>query len=496
MTVKRMPGILFLVACLGCGKPTDERPAPRIEGRPGKASEPKAPAVVPAPAPEEAVADVAFPEVAARDRSAVEVGGEGHHDFWFRNQGAGAAEFELKAANCACAEVDVGLVSRDVWNAHLVRSATANCLGAEAHAILGVANALALGDRIEWKWLTAGKDAQRVSVPGAPTSADPQVGVVRLKWKGRPAEAQAPKALLAVLGVREKGGRAADVELRATYAVVAPFFAHVPDAERAELRLPDLGPNASATREIYFWSATRTELPLLFRATAEGGAGRCVEIGRPTALTAGELVEFSGRHGLPVPALCAYRVSLTVHERRNKGKVVLHRLPTGPLRFELLAAVADPVLPDSVVPVAVHGNVLGGLRIFTERDRMRAAAEALGRALPDLAWAWVGVMGPGGPTGEVDFGSFPGNAARSRRVTIVCDRADAGLKVVEREPAFLAVELKRGPKADGRGEWELRATIPPRALFGRLDRSWIVVETDDAPPERLKIPVRAFALVQ
>ena len=404
-----------------------------------------------------------------------EVGEHGGFDFWLRNLSDQPVRFAFIDASCTCAGTDVGIVPPDAMSSYLIQKASAQWPGLPGGPILDALSLLALKDRIQWKNIAADGHKGEASIPGA-TLANPQFAIVRLKWEAKEqqgAQPDAPVRITANFVTQLPNATAAALHLEAMYSVVQPLHVYVPGGRSGEIRLGDLFAGTTITRELICWSKTRSELPLILDFVTPGDYRDCAVLTEPKRLTENEVVELEKRLSTPEqPPLkikSAYRVFLTVYEQREierNGKKSSRQLDLGPLTFQLQVALegATKIKP---VTQMVHGMVRGDVRMLSDS----------------------------GSTDAVDFGtSFPSNETRTSKINIIGQRSGLELELVraERTPDYLEVELLPDGEKDGNKHWILKVTIPAKTLFGDLPQnSQVILQTKDATPRRVRIPVRA-----
>lgn len=404
-----------------------------------------------------------------------EVGRHGEFYFWFRNVGKDPVRFESKGVSCKCLGVDVCVVPGEAMKQYWTNRAAAHLPCMPGAPILDALSVVELSQRIQWKPLPENTD---ISIPGANVE-DPQLAIVKMKWEAKPPgeNKDAKDSVTGYFVTQLPNANAAAMTLDVSFVVVPPFHAYVPGAENSSsVQLGNIVSGSIINREVIFWSKSRSELPLTFEPVTTGNQKDCVDWSRPERLSPAEIAELQKKlpasEQLGGKILSAYRTILTVYEQREVeiGKQKSRtQLDLGPLNVLVnVKAGAVGNLPETkAMPLYVQGVVRGEVRLF-----------AYGEA-----------------TDAVDFGtSFKGDKDESRRVQILSDRPGLKLELVEKEcvPDIILAELNPMSKDAGNREWTLHVTIKANTLFGSLPiHSKVILRTQDSPPRRISIPVRA-----
>jgi hypothetical protein len=163
---------------------------------------------------------------------------------------------------------------------------------------------------------------------------------------------------------------------------------------------------------------------------------------------------------------CMYRMEVTVRERTEGeagGKKELRQLDLGRFDRKFTIAAAN----GGSWPFRVSGQVLGDVTFPS-----------------------------GAEGGRIELGTaFPADQDRSRDVTILADRPELELTLVQSEtvPNYLKVKLDPLPAERGRHKYRLRVTVPKNTLYGALpENSVIVLKTNGPNPRRLRLPVKGM----
>jgi hypothetical protein len=218
--------------------------------------------------------------------------------------------------------------------------------------------------------------------------------------------------------------------------------------EPATVKIRDLTTSGQQeTAEFNCWSATRSAFPLTIRDEKSGGHVVCTW--KP--LTDEQRLELGKTQKLPV--LAGYRVSVTVHERRNDVPLDL-----GSLERKLL--ITGP--PDSEpAVVTVVGRVRGEVAV------------------------------QGGEDGErIDLRSFAAAKGTEKTIPLVADDANVQLRLDSWTPSYLEVRLEPRETTDGRRRWDLQVKVPPRAVIGALPPdAAVIMRVEGTTPRRLRLPL-------
>ncbi len=265
--------------------------------------------------------------------------------------------------------------------------------------------------------------------------------MVRLSWEGKKA---GPERLHARLWTeQEPHGRLPAETLQAAVTFVPPVL-----VEPAVVKVRDLTASGQQeTAEFTAWSATRASFPLAVQEEKPGGHIACTW--KP--LTEEQLREFARSQKLPVKA--GYRVSVTVHERREGAPLDL-----GPLERKLL--VTGPAGSEPAA-VRVAGLVRGAVATASPED-----AEG------------------------IHLRSFSTAAGAGKTVPLVAEDEKVQLRLEAATPDYLDVRLEPRETTDGRRRWDLHVKVPPRAVVGPLPpEAAVILRLEGTAPRRLRLPV-------
>jgi hypothetical protein len=97
--------------------------------------------------------------------------------------------------------------------------------------------------------------------------------------------------------------------------------------------------------------------------------------------------------------------------------------------------------------------------------------------------------------GKVNLGVYPVTRGTNADILIETQRPGLKLKKVDQVPSFLDVELKEsGGMSLGGVRYKMKVVVPPNQ--GSLpDDSAIILETQDKPPRKVRIPVVGTASI-
>jgi hypothetical protein len=407
--------------------------------------------------------------------SDVEVGKEGHFDFWFQNPHPQNVRLSFTKATCLCAGTQLGIISPNAWSNYLVTSAQAG-LNNNAAPMIAVLNLASLATSIDWQPLGDKDNKFERSVPAAISQDNPQMGILRLSWKGG-GQADDPstptRRLKATFAVQLPNDDAHALEFDAIYTLAPPFHVFVVGTTAQEVQLGELFQKERAQQDIIFWSGTRRELKLDLATNSLGDLYRgCIEWTPLEQLKDSEcqmLSDMFTNNGNPlVRVRCAYKTRLTVYERHEdekNGKKTISQLDLGPFAFGLKSKINEE--DGGKRTTVVRCMVRGDLRVVGDRNNDR-----------------------------IDFGtSYPSSTAKSQKVRLISERSGLDLELVRQDckPAYLVPTLKEESEKDGRKTWVLEVLIPEGTLLGALENGFIILKTKDSPPRRIRVPVKAVA---
>jgi hypothetical protein len=394
----------------------------------------------------------------------IEIGETGHHDFWFRNSHPQAVRIALQGKSCQCAGARLGIVPPAAWQQYLERMGAMGGLTALPSSAPLFALACAdLQQKIAWQELVARDvpDDQRPVIAAADDRTGPQLGIVRVTWEGK---AEGPKTITAEVYAHLPNAAGSVDRLDVQTNVVPSVRIWPPGA--ADMQFGDLLAYTSSAREFILWSSTRRALDLSL-GLAKSENEPCLVWTEPQPLSDVELAdlsrELSRQANFALRARCAYKVKVTLHERReieHNGMKEVRQMDVGPMAKVLVVSAGTKNEINIALRAAIRGEVriIGGAE---DQDRID-----LGRP-------------------------FQSNQEKIKEVRVVSDRPDLDLELAPDAtmPAYLEATLT--PRmADGRREWTLRVRVPPDKLFGALPAdSAIVLQAKDTSKRRIRIPV-------
>src|SRR5262249_42480882 len=149
----------------------------------------------------------------------------------------------------------------------------------------------------------------------------------------------------------------------------------------------------------------------------------------------------SARH-----VVCAYRISVTIHERLpNNGK----QLDLGPFQRKLLLTTDQEDFP--TLELAVQGMVRGDVTVGTESER-------------DM----------------IVLKTFPFRKGKEVTVPLESNQPDMKLTIDSKKPDYLRVQLtERADLASpGKKRWDLTVTVPPNSPAGQLKDCFVKLKTN------------------
>ena len=398
-------------------------------------------------------------------KTSYEVEEPGHHDFWFRNVKDQNVRIAFTGASCTCVGADLGIIPPDAWSNFLSQSCIAGVPGLVGSPLVSALSAVMLQSKIEWQPLAAAGMKKEAAVPAASEQNGPQMGIVRVNWKGK----EGAKGISAHIVAQLPNTTANAIDLETKYNVVPPYDIFVSGNRNPELRLGELHPFSSVQREFICWSRTRPELNIIVSANDLNEMKDCIEWTQPERLSDEESKILSAKLAEgpdhPVLVSSAYRVKLQVYERREvvkNGDKILRQLDLGPIDFVLKTIMGE----GQPVSVRVVGVVRGDVRL-REEDNDR-----------------------------IDFGTaFPSSESKAKTVTLTSQKQGLDIELIKKDctPDYLGVTLTPGSEIEGRKQWQLRVSIPADTLSGSLSDGRIVlrIKDQDASTRKIRIPVKA-----
>jgi len=394
----------------------------------------------------------------------IEIGETGHHDFWFRNSHPQDVRVALQGKSCQCAGAKLGIVPPAAWQQYLERTAALGGLPLlPSSAPLLAAAGAELQPKITWQDLVEERvpDDQRPVIAAADDRTGPQLGIVRVTWEGK---AEGPKTITAEVYAHLPNAPGSIDRLDVQTNIVPSVRLWPPGG--AELQFGELLAYTSSVREFILWSSTRRALDLAL-SLGKSENEPCLVWTEPQPLSDAELTELSRelsrQANFALRARCAYKVRVTLHERReleHDGMKEVRQMDVGPMAKSLTISAGAK----NEIKIALRATIRGEVRIIggaEDHDRID-----LGRP-------------------------FQSNQEKVKEVRIVSDRPDLDLELAPNATTPPYLEATLTPRmADGRREWTLRVRVPPEKLFGALPSdSAIMLQVKDASKRRIRIPV-------
>jgi hypothetical protein len=380
----------------------------------------------------------------------------GHHDFWFRNENDEPVQTGVDWVSCSkCVSVEIRLLTDKEsikFREWLPKAAVAHLGGIPGGAFNLAGTAAAtfqetrdfLADDDSWHYLKSG-DAE----VGTLTIPPKAIGLVRLIWESPKVGKEPVKAVLWTERPGQKEPRG-HVALSMPVMFVAPIIVYP-----AKIQM-ELGPGERTKLDIWCWSDTNAGFQLEAREKESHPCFTCSCL----PMSQSELREIGRKiSGEPAPnTLCGYHVVVTVAERLPNGP----QLDLGDFDREIILTSQDlEFLPgQNDFAISVKGKVRG-----------------------DLA---VGLL-PG--KDNVDLGIYQISRGTTKEIPLKSLRPGLQLKRLSQNPSFLEVNLEEVGKPGLEGKrWKLKVHVPPNRAPLPED-SVIVLETNDQPPRKVRIPV-------
>lgn len=382
--------------------------------------------------------------------------GKNHYNLWFENPHRQPVTVTLEAKSCQCAEVSVFTLPSGA------REQTVQSLGLgglltsadqpDLLRPLGLAylNRMLTGET----WQVLSEKTHAPITIAAATEAGPTVGVIRLTWDGK--DQSGPKLMAAELQTTVAGQPAAAVRVEVPTNLVPVLQTVTPSVD-----FGDLAESITTRRSFIVYSTTRVYVPV---QTQIEPPHECVRVADVRALSADECAELSRRlqkpdgDRPPPRVLSAYEVTVQIQSGMGGAQLDLGLL-THRIR------VVHPQLEAIVADTIIVGLVRGDVRVLNSGDDRE----------------------------RLMLGNFPINRGVKKTVTLTTIRPGLKLTLKEAESTPL-VKATLTPSEDGK-QWKLALEVPPNKFAGDLPtESVIVLETNDTPPRRIRLPVRGAAV--
>jgi hypothetical protein len=372
-----------------------------------------------------------------------------HKDFWFHTNQSGDVRLGLWYKSCGCANIHFGVsnLSDEEWES----IAAAPSLGSVCRLL----------ESMEFAPMKETKKNEHEIIRAARQGKTPRPYVLRLNWEVNKSPTEAPGDLKLHIEVNStlEAGAPQVAERNITYTIV-PAVSWVPGT----LDIGDISPGGKGTRDLIVWSPTRDRLDFTAHVTAADDkrlSEPCAEISEAQRLTDQELAELPKSLGPDMKkfrAKSAYRIRVTVHERRGG-----HQLEIGPMTRALVISVksgpGEEPLRDKKVQFAAL--VRGDVSVLNGDD-----------------------------VGRVNFGTFKFDRPRSVEVRLgsIDPKLDLELESTS-DPHVHATFVGEPKNVDGRREWSLRVELDANTVLGEFARQIILKVKGGSEVRRLRIPV-------
>jgi len=396
----------------------------------------------------------------------VEVGNRYQYDFWFYSQHPQPVGIGLEYESCTCTDLECFIFPEADWLTWQRETALATLMATVTGGdVWGPAAATVLMRTLDQKnsWVSFGSTASGKGNRAEAVATVPpgRPGIVRVNFRPKKlSEKSEGDGVRIILQALLDDGSYKTAELGVRYLAVPPVGYAPLILDGGEL---DVGEKREL--ECYLWSSTRERLEPKLELTgpsSEDSHDPCVEIGKLVPLSAEEMKAFPARltasYGKmyeAVKPMCAYRLALTVHEKRG-GK----QLDIGPVVRRLLISTEAQTEPWKL-PITVF--VRGEVRIIGGDDRDR-----------------------------LSLGSFKAEREKSASVTVKTENRNLELEVVPRTDSSLKAELQPVEAKSGK-EWRLVVTVPPETFIGDLPATTAVVLSIKGSTRKVRIPVTGNA---
>jgi hypothetical protein len=395
----------------------------------------------------------------------------GHYDFWFENRNSIPVELGVKSKSCKCAELAFCILTpaESKLYQRWVNFAAADKTVAGCRGLLGSLCQIAMHEEkipqmmgVELKWLEKPPDTEKgvyVARDGSPPMlvAPGGAGILRLNWGG-------PKALSTAerLTVRIWTQSPEDKKQQRSETTVELPLSFVPSVRAfpTEHKLDEFRRGDIKTLAFFCWSSIDGWFPLQVRESS----------GDPCITCAWERLPYQEclRLAATVPegrvrALCAYMVTVTVHERLSETV----QMPIGPFIRRL---IVSGHAGSEETPVLVSGTVQGEVIVGAEDDQ-----------------------------GRINLGSYAARTGSRKIVHLTTLGSASDLTFDRVEPPtldYLKVKYfkKTGGASAGQTRWELCVEVPPGSPPGALPHQCaIYLKTPGKSSRDICIPVSGVA---
>jgi hypothetical protein len=381
----------------------------------------------------------------------------GYQDLWFKNDKSEDLELGLVQTSCKCAGVEVTLISSQETETlrNWMPAAAGTLLGLGPAGLLAVmgpgqltmSEMRSLNEETRWHAL------KREELEPAPFPLPGKSeGIIRMRWEGRKSGPERISATIWVQPVHQPSKRTyTNLELPMVF--VRPLMIQPSQASLA-LRAGD-----KKTVSFWCWSSTRSGFSLTAQEESHNPCFSCVCV----PLTGEEYEQaLKTIKSTPPPSiLSGYRIAVTVSERLENGP----QMDLGHFNRKIVLQSSDlEFLPGTnEFNVSVQGYVQGEVSVGLERDK-----------------------------DQVNLGSYLVTRGTTKTVPVETLKSGLKLKKIDQTPPFLDVQLKeKGNSLEGT-RYSMTVTVPPNRGYLPED-SVIVLETNDQPPRKVRIPVAGIA---
>jgi hypothetical protein len=385
----------------------------------------------------------------------------GHLDLWFENLKDEQMELGLEQASCKCVGVQVTLITSEeskkiqkwlpVAGSTQVGFGFGGFLASVGPAIYSMSQVRDIyQDESRWHQMKLElQDPTPFPVPGH------SQGLIRLEWEGRKI---GPERVTANLWVQPAGkpGTRWYSKLEMPLVFVTPLLTAPNEASL------DLGPSDRKTASFWCWSSTRAGFQLSAREETNSPniSCTCVPLLGPEYKLAMEKLKVGDKSP---NILFGYRVAVTVAERLDNGT----QLDLGDFSRRIILTSSDQEFFSDVheVTLDLKGHVQGEVSVGVASDKSK-----------------------------VNLGVYPVTRGTNTVVLVETHKPGLKLKKVEQIPSFLDVELNESGVSFGGVRYKMKVVVPPNQ--GTLpDDSAIILETQDKPSRKVRIPVVGTASI-
>jgi hypothetical protein len=377
-----------------------------------------------------------------------------HKDFVFYSTQENNIRLTADYQSCKCTTVELGTLSMSEDELAAID---------KSPSLSGYCRLVAAMNSMTFASLPSGVDDKEPGtlIPGAPKGKPKRPYILRVvKRKIQDEQLGKLDSIKIRIGARVDGSSVkSNIDKAISYVVIAPagiFPATIVD-------MGEIGAGGERAIACYVYSGTRDQLSFTPRlAGADGGETTepCAEISPLTTLSPEE------RDILPKTYVgpnatghirCAYRFTITLHERRGDNL-----LEIGPLKRHLVITFTAGAgeLPITTMTSRVEAIVHGPIHVLNGDER-----------------------------GRIPLGTYKSNRGTSRIVRLASDDPKLDIEVDGTSDPKLKATL-RPPTVDSRKEWEMLVEVGPDAFVGDLPGStMITLRTVGPNPRRMRIPV-------